>query len=52
MFFVTFVHVFPPSRVTCTRPSFVPAQMSPRSFGDSAMAIDDAGVLDADVVAA
>ena len=35
-FFVTFVQVFPPSRVTCSRPSLVPAQMRPRSFGDSA----------------
>src|SRR5919199_1261896 len=38
MFDVTFVHVAPPSRVTCTSPSFVPAQMSPFSRGDSAMA--------------
>src|SRR5919199_6724430 len=38
MFDVTFVHVVPPSRVTCTSPSFVPAQMSPFSRGDSAMA--------------
>src|SRR5262245_34589506 len=38
MFFVTFVHVLPPSRVICTSPSFVPAQINPFSFGDSAMA--------------
>src|SRR5262245_8611448 len=37
MFFVTFVHVLPPSRVTCTRPSFVPTQISPACFGDSAI---------------
>src|SRR6266511_5277962 len=35
---VTLVHVFPPSRVTCTRPSFVPAQIKPALRGDSAMA--------------
>ena len=35
---VTFVQVFPPSRVTCTSPSFVPAQMSPALRGDSAIA--------------
>ena len=34
---VTLVHVAPPSFVTCTRPSFVPAQMTPRSSGDSAI---------------
>src|SRR5437870_12072845 len=38
MFFVTFVHVFPPSRVTCTRPSLVPTQITPACFGDSAIA--------------
>ena len=38
MFLVTLVQVFPPSRVTWTRPSFVPAQMQPFSSGDSAMA--------------
>src|SRR4030067_3442471 len=38
IFFVTFVQVFPPSRVIWTRPSFVPAQMQPFSSGDSAMA--------------
>src|SRR5216117_2399449 len=39
MFLVTFVHVRPPSRVSCTCPSFVPAQMSPFSRRHSAMAI-------------
>src|SRR5438876_12031811 len=38
MFFVRFVHVLPPLRVICTWPSFVPAQIVPASFGDSAMA--------------
>ena len=38
MFFVTFVQVLPPSRVTCTRPSLVPAQITPACFGDSAIA--------------
>ena len=42
MFFVTLVQVLPPSRVSCTRPSLVPAQISPRSRGDSAIAVDDA----------
>src|SRR5512133_21290 len=37
MFAVTLVHVAPVSRDTCTKPSFVPAQMSPRSFADSAI---------------
>ena len=37
-FFVTLVHVLPASRVSCTSPSLVPTQMSPRSFGDSAIA--------------
>src|SRR5437762_11111586 len=37
MFLVTFVHVLPASRVTCTRPSLVPAQMTPACFGDSAI---------------
>src|SRR4051795_11919149 len=32
---VTFVHDLPPSRVTCTLPSSVPAQITLRSFGDS-----------------
>ncbi len=49
-FVVTLVHVLPPSRVSCTRPSFVPTQISPFSRGDSAMPKHDAGVLDADVV--
>ena len=35
---VTFVQVLPPSRVTCTRPSSLPAQIRPFCFGDSAMA--------------
>ena len=34
---VTFVHVFPPSRVSWTLPSLVPAQMSPAVMGDSDM---------------
>src|SRR2546422_8333232 len=38
MFFVTLVQFFPPSRVICTRPSLVPAQIKPFSFGDSAIA--------------
>ena len=38
MFLVTFVHVFPRSRVTWRRPSLVPAQICPFSRGDSAMA--------------
>src|SRR5215467_1193288 len=38
MFFVTFVQLFPPSRVICTNPSLVPAQINPASFGDSAIA--------------
>src|SRR5438445_116993 len=38
MFFVTLVHVFPASRVTCTSPSLVPTQMTPACFGDSAIA--------------
>src|SRR4051812_49190182 len=38
MFFVTLVHALPPLRVTCTRPSLVPAQMRPACFGDSAIA--------------
>src|SRR5262250_3143308 len=37
-FFVTLLQLFPPSRVTCTCPSFVPAQIKPASFGDSASA--------------
>src|SRR3954468_12501076 len=38
MFFVTFVQLLPASRVTCTRPSLVPTQMTPACFGDSAIA--------------
>src|SRR5687768_9297618 len=38
MFAVTFVHVLPLSRETWTRPSSLPAQSTPRSFGDSARA--------------
>src|ERR1051325_5427334 len=38
MFFVTLVHVLPPSRVSWTRPSLVPAQITPACFGDSAIA--------------
>src|SRR5687768_12905760 len=37
MFRLTFVHVFPLSRVTCTSPSFVPTQINPFSIGDSAI---------------
>src|SRR5882672_2699026 len=35
---VTLVQCTPASRVTCTSPSSVPAQMSPFCFGDSATA--------------
>src|SRR5215831_19064859 len=38
IFFVRFVQFLPPSRVSCTWPSFVPAQMVPAAFGDSAIA--------------
>src|SRR6266852_1280635 len=38
IFFVTLVQFFPPSRVICTYPSLVPAQITPASFGDSAIA--------------
>src|SRR5437667_7286317 len=40
MFPVTSIHCAPPSRVTCTRPSFEPAQITPAPpcAGDSAMA--------------
>jgi len=38
IFLVTFVHVVPPSRVTCTRPSFVPAHNTFASSGDSPIA--------------
>ncbi len=37
MFFTTFVHVLPPSRVSCTLPSSVPAQITPALTGDSAI---------------
>src|SRR5712691_5434577 len=36
--FVTFVQFLQLSRVICTIPSFVPAQITPASFGDSAIA--------------
>src|ERR1051325_1036777 len=35
---VRLIQFLPPSRVTCTRPSLVPAQIRPGSFGDSASA--------------
>ena len=38
IFLVTSLQLFPPSRVICTSPSLVPAQITPASFGDSAMA--------------
>src|SRR5574342_242720 len=38
MLAVTFVHVVPPSCVTCTRPSLDPVQITPSFTGDSAMA--------------
>ena len=50
MFAVTFVQLLPPSRVTCTRPSFVPGPDEPllrARFGDR---VDDVAVFDADVV--
>ena len=34
---VTFFHVAPPSRVTCTTPSSLPVQITPFSCGDSAI---------------
>src|SRR6266852_7104241 len=37
-FFVTLLQFLPPSRVTCTCPSFVPTQISPASFDDSVSA--------------
>jgi hypothetical protein len=37
MFASTLVQFAPPSRVTCTRPSSVPAQITPRSIGLGAM---------------
>src|SRR5919201_2001143 len=39
MFFVTFVQLLPLSRVSCTCPSLVPAQIVPFTRGDSAIAI-------------
>src|SRR5262249_54102435 len=38
MFLTTFDHVLPPSRVTCTLPSSVPAQMTFGSIIDGAIA--------------
>jgi hypothetical protein len=38
-FFSTLVQVLPPSRVTCSRPSSEPAQITPRSTGLGARAI-------------
>src|SRR5215471_10716665 len=38
IFLVRLVQVLPPSRVNCSRPSLVPAQITPASLGDSAMA--------------
>ena len=38
MLVVTFVQLAPPSRVTCTSPSFVPAQRTFASSGDSPIA--------------
>src|SRR5437588_12935713 len=38
IFLVRLVQVLPASRVTCSRPSLVPAQITPLSFGDSAIA--------------
>src|SRR6185295_12047579 len=38
MFAVTFVHVLPPSRVTCTLPSSVPTQITSLFLRDSAIA--------------
>ena len=37
MFFVTFVHVVPPSRVFHSCPSFVPAQIRPRRIVEGAI---------------
>src|SRR6266566_4478251 len=37
-FAVTFVHVLPPSRVTCTSPSLLPVQITPFCARDSAIA--------------
>src|SRR5579862_2043069 len=36
-FLMTLVHVFPPSRVTCTLPSSVPTQITLESSGEGAM---------------
>src|SRR5215470_16364205 len=38
IFLVRLVQFLPPSRVNCSRPSLVPAQITPASLGDSAMA--------------
>src|SRR5215813_13410301 len=38
IFLVRLVQVLPPSRVNCSSPSLVPAQITPASFGDSASA--------------
>src|SRR5437867_9155038 len=38
IFLVTLVQFFPPSRVIWTSPSLVPAQITPASLGDSAIA--------------
>ena len=35
---VTFVHVLPPSRVTCTQPVLVPTQITPALTGEGASA--------------
>ena len=37
-FGVTFCQLLPSSRVSCTRPSSVPAQITPLSWGDTASA--------------
>src|SRR5215467_3486771 len=38
IFFTRLAQVFPPSRVSCTLPSSVPAQITLESLGDSLMA--------------
>src|SRR5437016_11950987 len=38
-FAVTFDQLLPPSRVTLTVPSLLPVQMTPRSIGDSSIAM-------------
>ncbi len=48
---VTFVQLAPPSWVTCTRPSSLPAQSTPCCFGRLGQGEDGAVVLDAGVVA-